>query len=101
MHVFVLFNLKTGVSVDEYEAWARSTDLPIVNDLESVNEFRVFRTKGLLNGDAAPYAYIETIDIGDMALFGENVATDTMKKVAAEFHQFADAPLFIASEPLA
>ena len=101
MYVFVLFNLKPGVDRDEYEAWARSTDLPIVNRLESVTEFRVFKTAGLFSGEPAPYEYIETIDVSDMELFGKNVSTDEMKAVAAEFHQFADGPLFIKAESLA
>ena len=31
--VVVLFNLKPGVVRAEYEAWARSSDLPVVNGL--------------------------------------------------------------------
>ena len=37
--IVVLFNLKAGVSVADYEKFARETDLPIVNRLPSINRF--------------------------------------------------------------
>ena len=99
--IVVLFNLKPGVDVSEYEEWARSTDLPTVSDLPSVDGFTVHKAAGLLGKeDASPYAYIEIIDVNDMATFGADVATETMRKVAGEFQSFADAPLFILTDPL-
>lgn len=98
-NIVVLFNLKPGVDVNAYEYWAKSTDLPTVNGLESVNKFDVFKTTGLLGSDAsAPYQYVELLVINDFDQFGQQVATDTMKKVASEFQQFADSPLFITLE---
>jgi hypothetical protein len=98
-NIVVLFNLKPGVDVNAYEDWAKSTDLPTVNGLESVNKFDVFKTTGLLGSDAsAPYQYVELLVINDFDQFGQQVATDTMKKVASEFQQFADSPLFITLE---
>jgi hypothetical protein len=97
----VLLNLKPGKTAADYEAWARATDLPTVNALKSVDRFEVFKATGLLGSDAKPpYQYVELIDVNDMALFGSEVGTDTMKKVAAEFQGWAD-PIFIATEPVA
>ncbi len=98
--IVVLFNLKDGVDATAYENWAKSTDLPTVNALSSVASFEVFKTTGVLGGDAAPYEYIEIIDIADMENFGQQVATETMQKVAAEFQAFADNPIFITTEQL-
>ncbi len=99
--IVVLFNLKDAGSVADYEAWAKSTDLPTVNALESVDGFTVHRASGLLGSDdAPPYQYVEIIDVNDMAVFGEEVATDTMRKVAGEFQSFADAPVFILTDAL-
>ena len=99
--IVVLFNLKPGVDVAEYEQWAKSTDLPTVNDLPSVDGFTVHKAAGLLGkDDPSPYAYVEIIDVNDMATFGVDVATETMRKVAGEFQSFADAPLFILTESL-
>ena len=100
-NLVVLFNLKDGVDASEYEAWAQSTDLPIVRGLDSIESFSVYRTTGLLGSDAKPpYQYVEVIDIGDMARFGEEVASDTMQRVAAEFQERADNPLFISAESI-
>jgi hypothetical protein len=99
--IVVLFNLKDAGSAADYEAWAKSTDLPVVNGLDSVDGFSVHRATGMLGSDASPpYQYIEIIDVNDMELFGEEVSTDTMQKVAGEFQGFADAPLFILTDAL-
>jgi hypothetical protein len=97
--LIVLFRLKPGAHVAAYEAWARSTDLPIVRQLPSVTRFDVYKSHGLYGSSAAaPYDYIEMIDISDPQRFGGDVSTPTMQKVAGEFRQFADNPLFIVTE---
>lgn len=101
LKVIVLFNLKDGVDPSEYEAWARASDLPTVRGLDSVADFSVQRSSGLLGSDAAPpYQYIEIIDVSDMTRFGEEVASETVQKLAAEFQGFADGPLFLLTESL-
>jgi hypothetical protein len=99
--LIVLFNLKPGKSAADYEAWARATDLPIVNGLKSIDRFEVFRSTGLLGSDQPPpYQYVEIIDVNDLSLFGDEVGTERMKRVAAEFQAWAD-PVFISTEPIA
>ena len=98
--IVVLFNLKPGVSVADYEKFARETDLPVVNGLASINKFEVLKSTGLLRGGAAPYQYIEIIDVADMGQFGKEVATEQMQKVAGTFRSLADDPLFILPESL-
>lgn len=99
--IVVLFNLKQGADRADYENWAKSTDLPTVNGLSSVERFSVHKATGLLGRDEpSPYEYIEIIDVNDMGTFGDEVATDTMRKVAGEFQAFADAPLFILTDLL-
>lgn len=100
MRLIVLFNLKPGVSVDAYESWARTVDLPTVNGLASVERFEVFRTTGQLGSTAAPpYAYIETIDVADMGRFGEEIATKAMIAIAAAFQEMADVT-FLTTEQI-
>jgi hypothetical protein len=99
--IVVLFNLQAGVDPKAYESWAKSTDLPVVNKLASVNQFDVLKCGALLGSDQTPpYQYVEIIELNDQALFFEEVSTETMQKVAAEFQAFADNPLFIVSESL-
>lgn len=99
--VVVLFNLKAGADARAYEQWARTTDLPIVNKLPSVDSFEVLRTTGLLGSDApAPYQYVEILRINDLDQLGKDVATDTMQRVVKEFGQFADQPQFMLTQSL-
>jgi len=98
--VVVLFNLKAGVSVADYEAWARARDLPAVNALPSVESFRVLRSKGLMNGSAAPYQYVELIELRSLDGLRADTQSELMKGVAREFREFADAPQFIVTESL-
>lgn len=99
--IVVLFNLKPGTEVAAYERWARERDLPTVNALDSVDQFEVLRSAGLLMSEAAPpYAYVELIRVNNMDQFGADVASVAVQKVAAEFGEFADQPLFILTEAL-
>ena len=101
MLIVVIFNLKADAAPDAYENWARSTDIPTVNALGSVTSFSVHRTTGLLGcDDPAPYQYVELLDVGDMEQLGEDVASETMQRVAAEFQEFADNPQFMMTETI-
>ncbi|RYY27049.1 MAG: REDY-like protein HapK [Sphingomonadales bacterium] len=100
MRIIVLFNLKPDADPAAYENWARTTDMPGVRGLNTVNDFQVYRATGTFGGEASPYAYIETIDITDLAAFGVEASSDAVQKVAAEFQQFADNPTFILTETL-
>lgn len=101
MRIIVLFNLKPGTDAATYERWARTTDIPGVRALGSVSEFQVYRATGLLGSEARPpFAYIELIDVADMRAFGSDVASEAVRKVAAEFQQFAQNPQFLLTEKL-
>jgi hypothetical protein len=99
MRLIAIFNLKPGISVADYEEWAKTTDLPTVNGLPSVTAFRVFKTTGLLgSGAPAPYAYVETIDVADMDGFWRDVATPQMEAIAAAFSGMADVTFMTTEE---
>lgn len=89
--VIVLFNLKPGVTVEEYESFARQRDLPIVKSLSSIEAFEIFRCNEQLGGGKSPYNYIEVIDIADMEQFGADIATEAMREVASAFGNLAEA----------
>lgn len=99
--IVVLFNLKPDCSVEEYEAWAKSKDIPTVNGLGSVDQFEVYRSAGLIGSDQAPpYKYIEIIDVNDMEGFGGEVSTEAMQAIAAEFQAMTSDLFFILTEKL-
>jgi len=98
--LIVLFNLKPGVSVAEYEAFARDVDLPIVRKLPSVASFEVLKSSGLLGGGAAPYQYVEVLEVRDLEQLGKDVSTEQMRAVAGKFRTLADDPKFIVMSPI-
>lgn len=95
---FVLFNLKEGQDIAEYERWAAARDAPAVRSLPSVDAFEVFRIDGALGGDSPPYGYVEVVDVNDMAQFDADVASNEMRAVAAEFAERANSPAFTFGE---
>ena len=99
MKVIALFNLKPGVSASQYEAWARTRDMPAVRALPSVAGFEVLQTTGLLGGGVPPYAYVEIVDVADVEGFGADVRTAGMQAIAAEFATMADV-IFLMTRPL-
>jgi hypothetical protein len=100
MRLIALFNLKPGVTVEHYEEWARTTDIPTVKTLKSVSDFQVIKITGVMGSQAAsPYQYVEIIDVADMDQFGQDVGTATMQKVAGEFQALADV-VFLTTQAL-
>jgi uncharacterized protein (TIGR02118 family) len=100
--LIVLFNLKNESDRQAYEHWARTTDVPTVKKLGSVDDFKVYRLNAVMGAETPPpYQYCEVIAINDMNMLGQEVASDTMRKVAAEFQAFADNPIFIIAEQFA
>ena len=100
MRIIVLLNLKPGVAAADYEAWARTRDIPVVRSMPSVDDFTVLRTTGLLGGSgAAPYNYVGIVEVADMEGFHTDMATEATRAVAEEMKQWADGdPVFILTE---
>ncbi len=101
MRIIVIFNLKDGVDPVEYENWAKTTDIPRVNGLGSVDKFTVHKATGLFGSDdAPPYQYLEVLDITDMDSFVADISTEEFQAMAAPFQEFADNPQFILTEDI-
>ncbi len=102
MRIICLFNLKPEASIAEYEAWAKTRDIPGVNALGSVTNFTVHKATGVFGDDSATphFKYIEVIDITGMDAFIGDISTEDFQAAAAPFQGFADGPQFILTEDL-
>ena len=101
MKIIALFNLKAGASRDDYEAWARSRDLPDVRSLPSVRTFDVLRATGVLFSEAKPpYDYIEVLDVNALDAFLGDCGSDTVAKLAQEMGAFTDGATFVTTQAL-
>ena len=97
----VLFNLKEGVSEADYEAWAKSADLPTVRGHKGVDGFDLYRANNLFRSDnAAPYRYIEVIDINDLDQFNQDVASDVQKPISQKFGEISDSPVVMLCDKI-
>ena len=96
MRLIALFNLKPGITPQDYETWAKTTDLPTVRSLGSIDGFRVERAVAVMGSDAPPpYQYIEIIDINNEEQFGKDVASEAMTKIATQFQAMADVTFLV------
>lgn len=101
MRIIVLFNLKEGVDIGEYEEWAKTRDIPTASALSSVTSFTVHKATGLFGSEApSPYEYFEIIDITGMDAFVADVSDPAFQAMAAPFQDYADGPQFILTEDL-
>ncbi|OFA29880.1 REDY-like protein HapK [Glaciecola punicea] len=99
--IVVLFNLKASADVSAYQDWAKQIDIPTASGLPSVDVFEVLKSEGLLMSEGKPpYQYIEILKVNDMEQFGKDAGSEVMQKVAAQFQEFADNPLFIMTSKL-
>ncbi len=99
--IVVLFNLKPGASISQYEAWAKEKDIITVKSLNSVADFRVLKMNNLLGTEtASPYQYCELIEIIDMKVFFAELSNESVQAGAKVFNEFADNPLFIEANAI-
>lgn len=99
--VIVLFNLKPGASIEDYENWAKAKDIPTVNGLGSVQNFEVFKMTGVLGSEvSAPYQYCEIIQVPDMNAFFADLGREDVQAGAKAFGEFADNPIFMLANNL-
>jgi hypothetical protein len=99
--VLVLFNLKANASIDDYETWAKTKDIPTVQSLGSINDFRVLKLGMILGTDKpSPYQYAELLEINDMEVFFAELGKEEVQAGAKQFNEFADSPLFILADDI-
>lgn len=102
MTLIVLFNLKDADAASKYENWAQTVDVPTVKRLTSVDDFKVFKTAGVLGTDQkAPFQYVEIIEVNNPDQLGKDVSSETMQNVARQFQEFADNPCFMIANQIA
>ena len=100
--LIVMFDLKPGQSVEEYEQFAKTIDVPGVKRMNSVDEFRVYKSESLLfSEDAPPCQYFEVIEINDMDEFGNEVQANSAQEVATKFQSMVDNLKFILTDQTA
>ena len=95
--IVVLVKLKEGVSPEDYERWVLEGYAPEVGELSSVSDWRNHRVGGLLGSDERPpYDYVVTLQVGDLARLGEEMARDRTRKLLSGLHGYAEVTQLVA-----
>jgi hypothetical protein len=95
--MIVLVNLKDGVSTEDYERWVLESYAPAVRSLSSVEDWRDYRTSGLLGSDAAPpYRYVVTLEVNDLEQLGRDMEGEEMQRLFSELHDLAEVTQIMA-----
>lgn len=88
--VFMMYNLKPGVKMDEYKRWSREVDQKITPNQPGVRSFKVFEIKGAEKG-VSPYQIVENIEVESWEAWQKVVKSEAMKKVVSEWGNYGDA----------
>ncbi len=101
-YLMLRYNLKPGVTAEQFESWARNVDQPAMRGLARVAAFDTFRVTGLLMGEGAPAQhYFELFEITDLAAFtGEDMPGETVQRIMGEFMGLVENPEFNIAEKL-
>lgn len=93
----VLVRLREGVQPEDYERWVLESYAPAVVGLPSVSGWRNHRVTGLLGTrERAPYDYVVTLEIVDLARLGEDMAGGEMRALLSELHGYAEVTQLMA-----
>lgn len=87
--VFFLNRLHSGVSLADYEEWVRTVDYPTAQSIPSIQEYRVCRIEGLLEGDeSAPYQYIERVLVTDLATYRKDLKDPRLEDFGKQWSSY-------------
>ncbi|HZR93704.1 MAG TPA: hypothetical protein VFA44_14995 [Gaiellaceae bacterium] len=87
--VFFLNTLRDGVDPRDYERFVREVDYPFARRLETIRSYVVTRLDGDLDGGAAPYDYLEVVDITDLEAYRRSLDPSASADVKAFFEQWS------------
>jgi len=101
--VFFLNKLREGADRAEYERWVREVDYPFARSLPTIRSYVVTRLDGLLDGGAAPYDYLEVVEISELAAYRASLdpkASPELERFFGEWSSFVGESLVVYGETI-
>lgn len=83
-----LYNLRPGISIEEFKKWSKEVDQKMVPKQKGVHSFEVIEIKGVENG--AKYQVAEIIKVDSNEVWKENLETEEMKAVLEQWDKLCD-----------
>lgn len=88
--IFVTYNLKPGVTLEQYTKWSHEVDQRITPGEKGVIRFEVYVIEGVISGKQT-YQIIEDIEVEDYQTWEKSMNGPGMDYVRETFPVFADA----------
>ena len=82
--VFVIYNLKEGVDVEEYKRWSREVDQPTTSNMPGCHSFVVYLVRGEASGKTFPMV-VEDIDVESWESWQETLKSEAFSQVMEEW----------------
>jgi hypothetical protein len=99
--VFFLNRLRDGVAPAQYERWVRDVDYPTARGLRTIRSYVVNRVDATLEGDPAPYDYVERVEVTDLDAYREELRTaDGMAEFARQWSTFVGESVALTGEEI-
>jgi hypothetical protein len=98
--VFFLNKLRPGASSADYERWVQEVDYPTARALPPIRSYVVAKMASTLDGQPAPYDYIERVEITDIDDYRAALADPSMTAFANEWSSHVGESVAIFGEEI-
>ncbi len=98
--VFFLNRLRQGASSADYERWVREVDYPTARALPPIASYVVAKMAATLDGQPAPYDYIERVEITDLDDYRAALADPSMATFAKEWSSHISESVAVFGEEI-
>jgi hypothetical protein len=99
--VFFLNRLREGADPASYERFVREVDYPFAHSLPTIRSYVVTRLDGLFDGGAAPYDYLEVVEITDLDAYRASLdpaASPEVRRFVDQWSSFVAESLVVFGE---
>ena len=98
--VFFLNRLRPGVKGEDYERWVREVDYPTARSLDTITSYVVARMQETLEGQPAPYDYIERVEITEIDAYRQELGDPKMGDFARQWSGFVGESIAVFGEEI-
>ena len=98
--VFFLNRLRPDASGAVYERWVREVDYPTARSLPPIKSYVVAKMAATLDGQPAPYDYIERVEITNIDDYRAALAAPAMEAFAREWSSHIGESIAVFGEEI-
>lgn len=97
MEVVSFFNLKKGVSKNDYKKWAKEVDMNVSKKIPGIKSFEIFEISKVKEKEIidkieskSDYEFMEVVKLDNLDSWNKMYELDFMKEVIEEWYKFVD-----------